>query len=99
MRQLASMATIIFLLILPLAQAQDQPGKSVFSNLRQGQKVNLKEVSGGRFEIQVIKDIPGVSKITDIGRDYIVIEDAFGFTELRIPVTSISVIRSIKGPK
>lgn len=74
------------------------PG-NLFFKPAAGPKVNLKEVPGGRFEIQVIKDIPGVSKITDIGRDYIVIEDAFGFTEMRIPVTSISVIRSIRGPK
>lgn len=99
MKKRAIMAIVVFLMFSPLSHAQDQPGKSVFSSLRLGQKVNLKEVPGGRFEIQVIKDIPGVSKITDIGRDYIVIEDALGFTEMRIPVTSISVIRSIRGPK
>ena len=82
-----------------VALPQEPVRKTIFSSLHEGQKVTLKETAGGRFEILVLKDAPGVSKITEIGLDYIVIVDTFGITELRIPVTSISVIRSIKTPR
>lgn len=82
-----------------VALPQDMAEKSVFSTLRTGQKIILKESPSGRYEILVFKDAPGTSKITEIGRDYLVVEDAAGISELRIPVTSISVIRTIKSPR
>ena len=90
---------IALLNAMTMAQAQEPARITIFSSLRQGQKITLKETREGRFEILVLKDAPGVSKIVEIGQDYIVVEDTFGFTELRIPVTSISVIRSIKMPR
>jgi len=94
-----ALALIVLLNATTVAVPQEPARKTIFSSLREGQKITLKETQGGRFEIVVLKDAPGVSKITEIGQDYIVIVDTFGFTELRIPVTSITAIRSIKMPR
>lgn len=96
---LRSLALMGLLTVAPAASSQDPGRKTVFSNLREGQRITLKEGPAGRFEIQVFNETPGFSKITEIGQDYIVIEDTLGFTELRIPVTSISAIRSTKLPR
>lgn len=98
-RLLRSLALISLLEFVSTAPGQDPGRKTFFSSLREGQRITLKEGPAGRFEIQVFKEAPGVSKITEIGHDYIVIEDTLGFTELRIPVTSISAIRSTKLPR
>ena len=79
--------------------AQPKENKvGIFASLDKGQKVSLKETAQG-FEIGVF---PGVEQlgytITEIGQDYIVLEDITGVSETRIPVYSIKTIKTIKLP-
>ena len=80
------------------ATGQDRPRKGFLSVLKEGQSVSVKEVAG-RYEITLIKDVKLGQKVIEVGSDYIVVEDAAGITETRIPVYSIKSIVKLKVPR
>ena len=82
----------------PTGHGQDKPRKGFLSVLKEGQSVSVKEVAG-RYEIAVMKDVKLGHKVIEVGGDYVVIEDAAGITETRIPVYSIKSIVKLKVPK
>ena len=47
----------------------------------------------------LLKNIPLGQKVIEVGVDYVVVEDAAGVTDTRIPVTSIKAITKLKVPK
>jgi hypothetical protein len=71
-----------------------------FSVLKKDQKIGLQETANG-YHIKVFKNF-GVDtapyKVIEIGDDYIVIEDAIGVNEIRIPIYSIKSITTVKFP-
>jgi len=77
---------------------QDRPRKSFLSVLKEGQSVSVKELAG-RYEITVMKDVKLGHKVIEVGGDYVVVEDAAGVTDTRIPVYSIRAIVRLKVPK
>ena len=77
---------------------QEKGRKTFLSVLKEGQSVSVKEV-GGRFEITLMKDVKLGQKVIEVGSDYLVVEDAAGVTETRIPVYSIKSIVKLKVPK
>jgi len=91
--------TAAVLLKLPAtSHGQDKPRKGFLAVLKEGQTVVLKE-SAGKYEITMMRNIPLGHKVVEVGPDYVVIEDAAGVTETRIPVTSIKAIIKLKIPK
>jgi len=80
------------------SHGQDKPRKGFLSILKEGQSVSVKDV-GGRYEIIVMKDVKLGQKVIEVGSDYLVVEDAAGVTEIRIPVYSIRSIVRLKLPK
>lgn len=76
---------------------QDKPRKGFLSVIKERQSVSVKEVAG-RFEITLIKDVKLGLKVIEVGADYVVVEDAAGITETRIPVYSIKSIHRLKIP-
>lgn len=77
---------------------QEQARKGFLSVLKEGQSVSVKEL-GGRFEITVLKDVKLGHKVIEVGSDYVVVEDAAGVTETRIPVYSIKAVVRLKLPR
>lgn len=97
MRLLAVTAAV--LLTAPAtSHGQDKPRKGFLAALKEGQTVTLKE-NAGKFEITMMKNIPLGHKVLEVGPDFVVVEDAAGVTETRIPVTSIKAIIRLKIPK
>ena len=94
--QLAIMCWVIALFIytLPDSKATVPQRVGFFAPLDKGQKVALKETASG-FEI-TSSDFELGYTITDIGSDYIVVEDMAKVTETRIPIYSIRSIKTIK---
>lgn len=88
-------ATLAFACLSPEASGQEKGRKSFLSVLKEGQAVVLKEAAG-RYEITLME---GGHKVTEVGPDYVVVEDIAGVTETRIPVDSIKSIARIKGLK
>lgn len=77
---------------------QEKGRKTFLAVLKEGQSVSVKEV-GGRYEITLMKDVKLGHKVVEVGGDYLVVEDAAGVSEIRIPVYSIKSIVRLKPPK
>jgi len=77
---------------------QEKTRKGFLSVLKEGQSVSVKDV-GGRYEITVMKDVKLGQKVIEVGSDYVVVEDAAGVTETRIPIYSIKAVVRLKVPK
>src|SRR5271157_3050562 len=66
-------------------------GKGVFSGLKVGQPVTLKD-EGAAYEVRVLDEaLPTAEEVADVGLDYLVIKSEAGI-ETRIPTTSIKAI-------
>ena len=89
MKRIVLMLPLIAVVLLTIGAA-DVPKKTVFSGLKVGQQVGLKD-HGTAFEISVIDDVPQSHKIIEIGDDFVVLEDVAGVTQT-IPVYSLKAI-------
>ncbi len=82
---------VIAVLLLTIG-ATDVPKKTVFSGLKVGQQVGLKD-HGTAFEISVLsEDVPQSHKVIEIGEDFLVLEDVAEVTQTTIPVYSIKAV-------
>lgn len=97
MRTIKLICVGFFLLLLVGAVNQDKQ-KKFFSRLKAGQIVTVKEVSG-KYELLINEKAQVGSKVTEIGDDYVVLEDPSGLVETRIHVTSIKSIARWQQPK
>lgn len=96
--RLLAVTAAVLLTIPTTSHGQDKPRKGFLAVLKEGQTVMLKE-NAGKFEITLMKNFPVGHKIIEVGADYVVVEDAAGVSETRIPVTSIKAIVKLKIPK
>ncbi|QDV30284.1 hypothetical protein Spb1_22130 [Planctopirus ephydatiae] len=97
----AVVALLAALLLTPLfAQQQAQSKVSgVFSNLKAGQALNVKE-TGERYLLTVIdgdSKLPQPHTILEVGSDFVVVKDFTGLNETRIPITSVKAVVHFKG--
>ena len=67
------------------------------SVLTKGLPVNLKDTAG-RYTITILPKGPDTLpyKISEVGQDYVVVQDFAGVTELRIPLWSIKEVQVLK---
>jgi len=90
-----SLALVCMLIVSPCF------ADNFFSVLKKDQKIALKEIPQG-YQITIFKNF-GVDmapyKVVEIGDNYIVVEDAIGVNEIRIPIYSIKSITTVKLPK
>ena len=89
MKRIVWLLPVIAVVLLTIGAA-DAPKKTVFSGLKVGQRVGLKD-HGTAFEISVIDDVPQSHKIIEIGEDFVVLEDVAEVTQT-IPVYSLKAI-------
>lgn len=89
-----------FVLGTASGQAPNKPPQGFLSILKEGQSVMLKEVAG-KFEISMFEDGPELlsHKVTEVGTDFVTVEDIGGLTETRLPVYSINSIVLHKVPQ
>lgn len=81
------------------SQSPERPRQGFLSVLKVGQSVNVKEVAE-RFEVTFDDALTDLGhKITEIGPDFVTIEDLGGLIETRIPVYSIKAIVRMKVPR
>lgn len=75
--------------LTPVA-GQEKARGTFLSALKKGQTIGVKE-AGGRFEITLTDDVLGPRgfTVTEVGADYVMIEDLSGTVECRIPVYAI----------
>ncbi len=91
MKRIVRLLPVIAVVLLTIG-ATDPPKKTVFSSLKVGQSVGLKD-QGAAFEISVLsEEVPQGHTVIEIGDDFIVLEDVAGVTQTTIPVFSLKAI-------
>ena len=94
------MKTLIPILMLATAAvvlgAPEAPKtKGIFSTLKAGQSVNLKN-DGAAYSITVYDgDLPTSHTVVEIGENYVVFQDVAGVTETTVPVYSVKSIEKM----
>lgn len=80
------------------AAIEGRTGGGLFSGLRVGQPVTLKDL-GAAYEVGVMGDrFPTGREVAEVGADCLVVRDVTGVVEPRIPVTSIKAVTRIMAP-
>lgn len=87
----------VLLFAIGATRSQDNP-KNLFSGLKIGQIVSVKEVAG-KYELMFNEKTPVGSKVIEIGNDYLALVDPSGLVETRIHVTSIKNVTRWQQPK
>jgi hypothetical protein len=90
-----SLALVCLLIVSPCF------ADNFFSVLKKDQKVALQETAQG-YQIKIFKGFgedTAPYKVIEIGDNYVVIEDAIGVNEIRIPIYAIKSITTVKFPK
>jgi len=80
------------------ATSQPPPAarRTVFSTLKAGQSVPLKE-RAGLYEVGTVDEGgPLTHKVVEIGDDYLVLKEDAGTVESRIPVTAVRAVIHVK---
>jgi hypothetical protein len=78
------------------SQPPPAPKRTIFSTLKVGQPVTLKE-KGPAWEIGTTDDeAPLTHKVAEVGEDYIVLRDEAGSVESRIPVTAVRAVADVR---
>lgn len=90
-------AAVAAVLVISTAASQPQAAakKTVFSTLKVGQPVALKD-KGHLFEITEMDGDTGTHTVVEIGDDYIVLRDVAEVIESRIPIYAIKVVVHVK---
>jgi Spy/CpxP family protein refolding chaperone len=95
---LGMLAVVTLAMTLSTGASQPPPvqKKAVFSTLKVGQSVTLKD-KGAAWEIHTTDDeAPQTHKVVEAGEDYIVLHDEPGAVETRIPVTAVRAVVHVR---
>jgi hypothetical protein len=98
-RTIAITFAVALLTIVSMNVRGQAPGAhGCLSVLKPGQMVALKS-AGERYDITTFQNGPGIMsfKVTEVGPDYVVGDDTFGISNLRIPIYAIRSIVSMRG--
>jgi len=78
------------------AQEAPRPAGGVLAGLRVGQNIAMAD-AGSAVQLTVFAvERPGPFRITELGADYIAIQDLAALNEHRIPLTSIKMLTHVK---
>jgi hypothetical protein len=92
---------LVAVLVVALAAASAAPKESkksgLFAPLEAGQRVGLREKDCG-WEIDIVPGVEGGHKVVEVGSDCVVLEDAAGVTETRIPICAVKAVKITRLP-
>ncbi len=91
MRYLVAAVGVLLLVLATAAAGPGDKGGGIFAPLEKGQKVALREV-GDRYQINVVPGVELGYEVVEVGPDYVVLVDAAGVTETRIPVYAVKSV-------
>jgi hypothetical protein len=95
MKRIVLLLPVIAIVMLAIGAAE-APKKTVFSGLKVGQQVGLKD-NGTTFEINFLtEEIPQGQTVIEVGDDFVVLEDLAKVTQTTIPVYSLKAIVRLK---
>lgn len=91
---LVLLAGVVVAVWLSTATSQQPPAarRSIFTPLKAGQSVTLKE-RAGLYEVGTTDEAgPLTHKVVEVGDDFLVVRDEAGSVESRIPVTAVRAV-------
>ena len=96
MKRWITAGTVLLLAVTLAASKPDQTKPSLFSTLKVGQSVTLKD-RGNSYEISTM-DVEGplTHKIIELGDDVIVLRDVAELMEVRIPIYSVKAVINVR---
>jgi hypothetical protein len=87
---------VVTFLVMALGADEGRKTKGIFSGLKVGQSVSLKD-EGSAFTITFFDpDLQQSHKVIEIGSDYVVLRDIAEVTETTIPIYSVKAIIKVK---
>ena len=92
------MGLLVLAMAVAAAPKANEPASGVLAPLKKGQTVALKDV-GGRYEITLVPGVELGHKVVEVGPDFIVLLDASGVDETRIPIFAVKAVRVTRIPK
>jgi hypothetical protein len=91
-RMLIGVTVVVLLIAMTLGADATKKPKGVFSALKVGQSVSLKD-EGSAFTLTVFEpDLPQSHKVIEVGDNFIVVRDIAGISDTTIPVFSLKSI-------
>lgn len=91
-------SALVFAGLFSTATSQPPPAarRTVFSPLKAGQSVVLKE-RAGLYEVGTMDEAgPMTHKVVEVGDDFLVLRDEAGAVESRIPVTAVRAVVHVR---
>ena len=98
MRNWVWIVLLLGLMALASAHSADEPQKptGVYSSLKVGQHVTLKN-EGTAFTISYFdEETPLAHKVVEVGTDFIVLQDAAGVAETTIPIYAVTAVVKVR---
>ena len=93
------LVVVVALVTVTLGAKDSKETKGVFSALKVGQSVSLKD-EGSAFTITFFEpELQQSHKVIEVGNDYVVVRDIAGVTETTIPVYSVKAIVRVRTNK
>ncbi len=81
-----------------VATPKESKRTGVLAPLEAGQRVSLREKDYG-YEIEAVPGEEGTHKVVEVGSDYVVLEDAAGASEVRIPLCAVKAVKVFRAAK
>lgn len=96
MRNWIGLVVIVALVAAALGADEARKPKGVFSALKVGQAVSLKD-EGSAFTITFFEpELPQSHKVIEVGNDYIVVRDIAGISDTMVPIYSVKGIVKVR---
>jgi len=97
MNKLVAVSVVVGAVAVLAAAAPRGEKVGVFAPLEKNRKVSLKETPGG-YQIGVVPGVELTHTVVEVGADYVVVADAAGVTETRIPVYAVRAVTVTRLP-
>ncbi len=89
---------VMAVVVAARAQEPAKPAAGVLAGLRVGQNIVMVDAGAG-VHLTVFsaeRPAPGPFRITELGTDYVVIQDVAGLNEHHIPIYAIKMVTNVK---
>ncbi|MBM4035598.1 MAG: hypothetical protein FJ291_27980 [Planctomycetes bacterium] len=92
----AALAAAAMAVVVAFAQEPARPAGGVLANLRVGQNVAMADAGPAVQLTAFAQERPGPYKVTELGADFVVLQDLAGLNEHRIPLYAIKMVTHVK---
>ena len=96
MRNWIGLVAVVALVAVAIGADETKKPKSVFSALKVGQSVSLKDEGSALTITFFDPELPQSHKVVEVGENFIVVRDIAGVTETTVPVYAVKSIMKVR---